>query len=429
MEPEEFCLPPRERRFWVVPLVSDKEEKKVADFSNLDDGRVLTIDSTKMPGDVIGINAVHIRQLILSGSSEWKNLVPEAAVRRSNQIRFEEKVRQTYKSGGIRPKTNIASAIIADSFCPPLKWHFELAHKLLKEYDSVTFAVITLISDLERVDWPTFQNATYLDFLNYWERNDLIQIGAREFPGLSERVIVCPLFGNVNGSYAFQRALFLSTKWGGFGENLRKWYFRQNEHNRLADYLLRRGESVSYVEGFRSDQSAEEARRRLRQGLSVDMVPKDVERELRERQLEVRLRVLLEASKCNAHREETATMGEIKYFCPVTVLGDNINIGGNQFNVITADKERVFKDIIELLNASHDVEGMISAIRALEPLVEQRSDISSSEISDYLRHHLPPDSVSPPLGERLGALARELSVGASGSILAAGIVEGVKMFL
>ena len=94
MDCEYHCLPPRAQRVWIVPLTSDEEEKKAQDFRDHDEDVVVLAD---IPQDILKYSAVRIRQLILSGSDQWQNQVPDAILDIAQQIQFEEKIRAAYE--------------------------------------------------------------------------------------------------------------------------------------------------------------------------------------------------------------------------------------------------------------------------------------------------------------------------------------------
>ncbi|HUV04340.1 MAG TPA: hypothetical protein VMX94_04460 [Armatimonadota bacterium] len=126
---------------------------------------------------------------------------------------------------------------------------------------------------------------------------------------------------------------------------------------------------------------------------------------------------------------EVIYVGGIHFHGQVTVNGDVVNVEGNQYNIGTDPKDRVLEGIGAILRVDLEVAKTLLLIHNLAGPVERRGDISREEIATAVRDALRKDAVSEPKKQRLIGIMRDLAVGTSASMIAAGVVDGIKLLL
>ena len=113
----------------------------------------------------------------------------------------------------------------------------------------------------------------------------------------------------------------------------------------------------------------------------------------------------------------------------VTVMGNVVNIEGNQYNFIENTKLEVLAAISKILDTAITGGDINSALPALDLKLTERGDISKEEIGQNIQANLNKKVDKTSLKEKLNNILEQLTIGTSGSLLASGIVHGIKLYL
>lgn len=147
---------------------------------------------------------------------------------------------------------------------------------------------------------------------------------------------------------------------------------------------------------------------------------------------------LSEAEQIRLAKEERTpqTGGDVgmtggqRFFGNVTVNGNVINIEGDQYNIREDSKETVLAVINRLLlKGVRDGQDVVQAVNALAGDIDRRMDIEVSDIAESVHSGLQTELHDSEKRTNLESICSQLAVGASGSLLATGIVEGIKLLL
>lgn len=129
-------------------------------------------------------------------------------------------------------------------------------------------------------------------------------------------------------------------------------------------------------------------------------------------------------------KENPAMGGGMHFHGSVTITGDVINIEGDQYNTRQDSKEKVLTLIDRLLlRAIRENEDITSTLDKLSRNIEHRNDIKSDDIAKSVQKCLSFEIQYPDIKQKVESIYNRLVIGASGSLLATGIIQGVKMVL
>ena len=152
-------------------------------------------------------------------------------------------------------------------------------------------------------------------------------------------------------------------------------------------------------------------------------VPVEIIKSLKENELTPRERIKLK-------KEGQSMGGGMHFHGDVTISGDAINIEGDQYNIKQESKEMVLSVINRLLlQGIKNDEDIIAAFDKLSGVIDQREDIKSDDIAKSVQGCLKTEIQHPGIKQKVESIYEQLVVGASGSLLATGIIQGVKLLL
>ncbi|MFX0199253.1 MAG: RAD55 family ATPase [Candidatus Hodarchaeota archaeon] len=160
-------------------------------------------------------------------------------------------------------------------------------------------------------------------------------------------------------------------------------------------------------------------------------VPIETIRSLNENELTPRERMrLAKEEKILSGREDGSMARGMHFHGSVTVSGNIINIEGEQYNVQQDSKETVLAVINRLLlrGIKYD-EDIIPTLDALAGDIDQRNDIKPEDIAGSVQSNLQPELQNPGIRQNIESIYKQLAVGASGSLLATGIIQGIKLLV
>lgn len=131
------------------------------------------------------------------------------------------------------------------------------------------------------------------------------------------------------------------------------------------------------------------------------------------------------------YKQEVIVMpGGFNFFGNVTVNGDMVNIEGNQYNIGTDSKNQLLNMINDIITKGVESGGdVIPTIDSISNTFNQRRDITSKEIATSIHNGLQEVDINQNTKEHLESIYNKLAIGASGSLLATGIVEGIRLLL
>jgi len=160
-------------------------------------------------------------------------------------------------------------------------------------------------------------------------------------------------------------------------------------------------------------------------------VPIEIIGSLNENELTQRERFrLAKEEKLLSGRVGGSMAGGMHFHGSVTVSGNIINIEGDQYNVQQDSKERVLTLINRLLlKGIKDDEDIIPTLDKLSGDLEQRNDLKSEDIAGSVHSRLQPEIQNPGVRQNIESIYNRLAVGATGSLLATGIIQGIKLLL
>ena len=139
---------------------------------------------------------------------------------------------------------------------------------------------------------------------------------------------------------------------------------------------------------------------------------------------------LAKEGKIFSRRGDGSMAGGMHFSGSVTVKGNIINIEGDQYNVQQDSKERVLAVINRLLlNGIKDDGDIIQTLDALAGDIDQRNDIKPADIAGSVQNGLQTELQNPGIRQKIESFYKQMAVGASGSLLASGIVQGIKLLL
>ena len=123
-------------------------------------------------------------------------------------------------------------------------------------------------------------------------------------------------------------------------------------------------------------------------------------------------------------------MGGIQFNGQVTVYGSVINIEGNQYNMASGKPDKkVFRNFFEsLIRSSADRERLAEVMKQFFAMPDAEL-LDPTEVKTVATDLAEAVKSEPKLCNRLAALASDLTVGASGSLLATAIVEGIRIII
>ncbi|MCK5509254.1 MAG: hypothetical protein KAI50_12140 [Desulfobacterales bacterium] len=158
-------------------------------------------------------------------------------------------------------------------------------------------------------------------------------------------------------------------------------------------------------------------------------VPIQITGSLNEVTVRERMRLAKEG-KIFLKREDGSMAGGMHFLGNVTVNGNIINIEGDQYNVQQDSKERVLAVINRLLLKGVKDDGdIIPALNALASEIDQRNDIEPADIARSVQRGLQTELQNPGIKENVESIYNRLAIGASGSLLATGVIQGIKLLL
>lgn len=160
-------------------------------------------------------------------------------------------------------------------------------------------------------------------------------------------------------------------------------------------------------------------------------VPIEIIGSLNENELTARERMrLAKEEKIFSGRGDGSMAGGMHFHGNVTVNGNIINIEGDQYNVQQDSKERVLSVINRLLLKGIKDDGdIIPTLNAVAGDIDQRNDIKLADIAVSVQSSLQPELQNPGIRQNIESIYKRLAVGASGSLLATGIIQGIKLLL
>ena len=129
-------------------------------------------------------------------------------------------------------------------------------------------------------------------------------------------------------------------------------------------------------------------------------------------------------------KEGRAMGGGMHFHRSVTITGDVINVEGDQYNIQQDSREEVLSVINRLLlKGIKDGDDIIPTFEKLSIEIDQRNDIKPDDIAESVKTCLKSEIHHPGIKQKVESLYERLIVGASGSLLATGIIQGVKLLL
>lgn len=159
--------------------------------------------------------------------------------------------------------------------------------------------------------------------------------------------------------------------------------------------------------------------------------PIEIIRSLNQNELTDREQIrLVNEKKTFLGRDDRTMAGGMHFHSSVTVHGNIINIEGDQYNIQQDSKERILAVINRLLlKCIRDGDDIIPTLNELEDDIEKRNDIKPADIAGSVQSILQPELQNPSIKQKVEDLYMQLVVGASGSLLASGIIQGFKLLL
>lgn len=317
---------------------------------------------------------------------------------------------------------DIDTGIITGWFSPFLKWHRDLAIELLDKHRSITFSLLTRIEDPVQQTWPKFPPLDKVCYLNYWDRTELIR---REFIGDTEtaleKIVIVPM-------YVWNNDVLFN---GTFFPVQRSWYFVKGDCRWVTRQILDRGESVNILDPPTNFLNEEQVTRLLlKKGYPGAYLTKQVVDYLERMHIDLRLEELFQDSHSPAkNRQEVSMSGGMNFYGPVHVTGNIVNIEGNQYNFQQDSKDKVLNGVSQVVLAGLAGSDISHLVNQVSPSLEARGDVSKEEIAEAVKSTL---AVQIPPQTNDGALEEvinQLLLGASGSMLAEAIIEGIKLYL
>lgn len=122
-------------------------------------------------------------------------------------------------------------------------------------------------------------------------------------------------------------------------------------------------------------------------------------------------------------------MSGIHFHGEVKLNGNIVNIEGSQYNFQSDSKEKILNAIGGIVRAGLNGTDIASSINVLSKDIEMRKDISDGEIASAVHNAIASEIRTDEHKSRLKDIWTQLSTGTAGSLLASGIIEGIKMFL
>ncbi len=139
---------------------------------------------------------------------------------------------------------------------------------------------------------------------------------------------------------------------------------------------------------------------------------------------------LTKERKISLRGEDGNMAGGMHFHGKVKVIGNIINIDGDEYNVQQDSKERVLAAINRLLLKGVKDDGdIIPTLNALAGEIDQRNDIETADIAESVQRGLKIELQNPGIKENVESIYKRLAFGATGSLLATGIAQGIKLLL
>lgn len=113
----------------------------------------------------------------------------------------------------------------------------------------------------------------------------------------------------------------------------------------------------------------------------------------------------------------------------VTVQGNMTNIGGNQYNFASDDKAKVLIAIGQMVQAALSGEDIAGTVAARNKQIEARNDITAKDVQQEVTAAVAAGHDLESKKPRMREVIEQLSVSAAGSLLASGIIEGLRQLL
>jgi len=311
----------------------------------------------------------------------------------------------------------VDTAIITGWFSPFLTWHATLVNELLRRHETVTLSLLTRIENPAQYSWPTFSELSEDCFFTLWERIHLIRLAVTESITLdADRVVVTPIYA-WNNELLFNNTFFPKT---------RAWYFLRSEYRWAALQLLSRGESITFLDPPEEYVSSQRIASDLSSGhFSTPYLSKLTRSYLRTTHIDLRLKELYQTRE--SQLLESKSGAGMHFYGNVTVVGNIVQVAGDQYNFQYDSKTNVLNAIGEIVKAGLAGADIAPLLRPLSDTIETRQDISKEDIVDAVGTVL--IDQRPSRMDALIEVLDQLILGASGSLLATAIVEGIKLYL
>lgn len=231
---EQFCLPPKSKRVWMVPVNSEEELSKISD---LEDRGEIVEKMEHIPGDIMGLNATIIRSAIINDSGDWNRYVPEVLSSLLSKIDIKNKILSVYDSKRFVNSLSgdISTVVCVGEYLPFSQSHIDFIKKIAPDYDTITLGILIKVEEHSDFSWPEL---TYSDPnvpLNYWDINQLIRAALSEHPEINFKTIIHPIL---------TKSLEFKLNLNNLPQN-RDWYFLNNGYRFIEDELISSEENVN----------------------------------------------------------------------------------------------------------------------------------------------------------------------------------------
>lgn len=418
VEPERFFLPSTKQLLWYVPLASDEEEQKASDFRN----RGLHVHVVHhVPADILRFSAVGIRQQLIRGADGAMDGIPEAAIAACDRIGFDLQaaIRHAYDpAGSRRPLPKIEVAVLPGWYSPPDSGHLERIVAVLENHQVAHLAILVDFDGYDEENWPRGLAVDEQSVMTYWERYEALHQSI-VLSGWYQRLTIGPLLRNRTTG---------TVEYAAFVPDPSVWVVDVHERGGrdLAGRLTQYGEQVQAWQPSRASQEARgavAASLSAGSGLPSEALAKGSAAFVLSLFLETRCRTSRE--RFQEARKTGGSMGGMQFYGPVTVQGNVINIEGNSYTLASGDVQGFCSALDALVRSSVPSEQLGKAATRMVQMVET-TEVAPDDIRVASADVARAMAGDPRLTGRLRLLASDIAAGASGSLIATAIVEGLR---
>lgn len=415
---EDAFFPKKRDRVWFVPLVSDEEERKAADFRALGE----TVKEIRdIPSEILGISAVQIREKASRQTSGWEDMLPTTLVEEVQARGWLPRLYDPYV-----PATSSRSAIIFfDVFLPPtIASVSAIIEYTAQKGTDVWIGIGVKVPEVGWKAWPPVSPRSIGQPFNYWERYQLWQRILKEL-GILERVAFTPIFTDGENFCRYEAFLPENRVWiipkqgtntAGMITSLSDW----GEKFTLSDIAA----CHQYPKGLTASELCKLLAQRDTCSLGGTLFRQHVIDFFETEAMEYRAKLLVARESMT---REVRTVGMI-FHGPVRIEGDVVNVEGNQYNLKVADFETIQDIVVSVLLSSNDTETIAAQLIELARKIEERGKPRAEDIESGILDALDEAGQVPGVRDKLLSVANRIAQSAAGSLIATAIVAAIHKF-